>query len=314
MKWWGFAPWVAAVVGATYLTPFVAASYDDPVSALIPIGCALFVWAASASGLVIWVKRLRKREYADAACTVFLSIFFLGGGCLLLIPAMAHFSPATERADCLRNLRDLGIAMRVWNDERGRLPDAVTTADGHPPMSWRVQLLPHLGSPRLRDQYSDEQTWDADANLPVARTTLYEYSCPANRNTYDDSRRAYTAYAAVTGPDTCFPVGESLSLDEIPDGPAHTLLLVEACGQNIVWTEPRDVDVSQVPLGVNLPGTRPHSSAGLLSSAHYERISVNGGANALFANGHGKFISNDVDPDVLRALASAGAGDDVKDF
>lgn len=90
------------------------------------------------------------------------------------------------------------------------------------------------------------------------------------------------------------------------------LLLAEACGQNIVWTEPRDVDVSQVPLGVNLPGSQPLASHGLVSSRHTMLDAA--GANTLFADGHGEFISNDVDPDVLRALVTAGAGDEVEGF
>jgi prepilin-type processing-associated H-X9-DG protein len=175
-------------------------------------------------------------------------------------------------------------------------------------VSWRVQLLPFLNQQTLRGQYTDDEPWDAETNLPVARTQLDVYSCPASQYPRDDVQRAHAAIALVTGPGTCFPDGKGMALDDVTDGTNATILLGEACGQNIVWTEPRDADVSRVPPGINRPGQRPQTSHGLFSSSHP------GGANVFFADGRGQFLSERMDPAVLMKLTTPAAGDAVTDF
>ena len=72
---------------------------------------------------------------------------------------------------------------------------------------------------------------------------------------------------------------------------------------NVVWTEPRDFDVSREPIGVNLGGTGRTDSPGMLSSYHAY------GAHAVFADGSVRFIPETIDPQVLRALTTIASGD-----
>ena len=111
-----------------------------------------------------------------------------------------------------------------------------------------------------------------------------------------------------TGPRT---VGESSTgtmIQSMTDGTSNTLLVVEACGAQIVWTEPRDVDVAAQPTGINLKGAKPQQSAGWLSSYHSH------GTQVLMGDGSVKFLSQRTDPSVLKKLATKDGGEEVGDF
>jgi prepilin-type processing-associated H-X9-DG protein len=88
----------------------------------------------------------------------------------------------------------------------------------------------------------------------------------------------------------------------MPDGSSNTILLVEACGRNITWTEPRDVQFDDVAIGVNLPGERRGESAGVVSGYHW------GGAHVMMADGSVTFISADIDPGLLKGLLQVDDG------
>jgi len=92
-------------------------------------------------------------------------------------------------------------------------------------------------------------------------------------------------------------------LKDVTDGVSNTLAIVEACGLPVVWTEPRDVDLAEQRVGVNLPGDQPGRSRGVVSSYHPQ------GGHVAMADGSVRFMSADIDPGVLRALLSATGGE-----
>ena len=77
----------------------------------------------------------------------------------------------------------------------------------------------------------------------------------------------------------------------------------EAAGLRIIWTEPRDIDTAKQTLNVNAPGPTPEESTSVLSSYHSH------GAFALYADGSVDFVSESIDPAVLKAMTTAAAGD-----
>ena len=62
-----------------------------------------------------------------------------------------------------------------------------------------------------------------------------------------------TSYVAVTGPGTVFPGATSTRLEDITDGTANTLFVVEVSNVDIPWTAPRDLDVRSMSFRVNDP-------------------------------------------------------------
>ena len=130
---------------------------------------------------------------------------------------------------------------------------------------------------------------------------------PVRRIGKDDFGRYFTAYAVLTGPATIFPTQKAIRFAEITDGTSHTILIGECSGLNIVWTEPRDIDVLQQKIGINLPGDRPGFSSAILSSYH------SGGAYVALADGSVRFLSENIDPNILQALTTATGGENVAD-
>lgn len=293
--------WVVAVVLATGLSLWGAAESSHYRPFLI--GYMLFVWAVSGVGGLMTSVRLVRQGQGQAVGCVVGSMLALGLLIGLLLPSVPSAREAARRMQCSNNLKQLGLAFWNWEDTHGRFPDAVTAAEEQPPRSWRVVLLPFLEAGRLHEQYDVSRSWDDPANLPVAQTPLPTLLCPSDPHHHDEQRRYFTAYVVVTGPETIYPEGQAIGSDAIDDGRANTLLLAEACGQNIVWTRPEDVHVRQNPVAVNVAGNTPTHSPSILSSYH------SGGAHAALADGSVQFISESIDPQVLRALTTASGSD-----
>jgi hypothetical protein len=217
---------------------------------------------------------------------------------------MGSARPTVLRMRCKQNLTSIGRALSGLAAKDGRFPAATDQSLGRPPQSWRVTLLPQI-SGGIQSGYDASQPWDSVANLPTARTEIEVYSCPAVGYPRDEQNRWLSPFALVTGPGTIFPDGRSLRLKEITDGTSSTLLAVEAVGLCMVWSEPRDFDVSTDSIGVDLPGTAFGRSPGLLSSYHP------GCANALMADGSVIVIGKGIDPKVLKSLTTAAGHETI---
>jgi prepilin-type processing-associated H-X9-DG protein len=269
------------------------------------VGYMLFVWFVAAVGAVLTAVAAARQGRGPAFLYVVVTLLGLGLLIGLLLPAVPSAREAAKRMACSNNLKQIGLALHNWHDAEGRFPDAF--GDDNPPRSWRVTLLPYVEYQGLFDRYDSSQSWDSEANLPIARTEVMSYSCPSipREASLDEQQRVVTPYALLVGSDTVFPEGRGRSLDEITDGASNTLMVVEAAGRRLVWTEPRDVDTRRQTVAVNAPGNQPGRSEGILSSHHMQ------GANAALADGSVRFLSESSDANVLRALTTAAAGDEI---
>lgn len=231
----------------------------------------------------------------------------------LMTPTTSYPKDVAQANACSYHLKGVGIAIHGDAEAHdGLLMETVVRSHEKPPRTWRVELLPYLEQQPLRKQYEDNQTWDAPVNESIAQTPHHPYFCPNNVIRTDDRNRSYTAFLACTGSTAFFPTPTAgprrqRRFDDIRDGISHTAMLVEACGQNVVWTEPRDLDVDTVPLGVNLPGLRRGESAGLLSSHD-----PSGAAAVLTGDGAVRRLSADTEPEVLRAMLTIDGGESVR--
>lgn len=207
---------------------------------------------------------------------------------------------------CQRNLRHIHESMKEHEKQspERRLSEAV---EGRPRVSWRVAILPYLGSPyalELHQRYHQDAEWDDNVNWEVAQESLPDFRCwlALADPRADSGGRTYTSYAMITGSGTAADNGRVMPLrPEV--GANHSAVVIEACGRQIVWTEPRDVDISVESMNFNQPGKTADESLSIGSSKHWK------GVNVLMADGSVRCLPLNTDPKVLKALmTSDGAG------
>jgi len=231
------------------------------------------------------------RRTLEAACIAALAVF------LATLMMEEYTGLRRGRGNrCLSQMRNISLALQTNATEHdGQLPPAyIADADGRPMHSWRVLLLPYLGDDgrALYEQYNFDEPWNGPNNSKLADQIPEIYHCIDD----NDNPHGCTSYVAIVGPRTLWPGPEPRALDRVPDGAVNALLIVEVHKSGIHWMEPRDLHIGQMAMSVN-----PTAGQGI-SSPH------KGGANVMFADGHGTLLSDDIKPELLRQLIDIDDG------
>jgi hypothetical protein len=129
-------------------------------------------------------------------------------------------------------------AVHAYHDDYGCFPPPVLRDEsGRPMHSWRVLILPYLAEyiyddeARVRDdlaQYRFDEPWSSRYN-----TRLFQYS----------RLNSSVPYLAIVGNDTAWPPEGFLSLKDVEDGPSRTVMLLEVQESDVLFTEPRDLQL-----------------------------------------------------------------------
>ena len=231
---------------------------------------------------------------AVAACVV----MFFGIGLLiaLLLPAVQQAREAARRTQCKNNLKQIGLALHNYHDTFKLFPAAhLNDLEGEPKLSWRVSILPFLGEAGRYNAYHFDDAWDSPLNSGLLNPLPLVYGCPSHSTPGSTS----TAYATITGSNTALGDGKCVSIHQITDGTSNTLMVVEACGLNIPWMKPQDIDAATVT-GVGDPNGA--------SSKH------SGGTHVLMADGSVRFVSNNINPKVYQSLITRDGAEQISDF
>ena len=191
---------------------------------------------------------------------------------------------STVLADrCSGHLHDISIALHNYHEIYSCFPTAYYTNDaGEGLHSWRLRVLPFLEQNTIYDAYRFDEPWNSPHNIGLGPSRPKKlpdhpglgpplsYFCPLEPELYE---RELTSYAMIVGPGTAFPVGQERSIDDLPDGPANTIVVAEIDHDRMHWMEPRDLHVEHMSFCINDP-TQPS-----ISSQHPQ------GPAVLFADG-----------------------------
>lgn len=223
-------------------------------------------------------------------------------------PSLGHPHSVRDFSNCRNQFKQVMLALHNEQDDRGAFPPFVL-GDTKTPRSWRVELLPFLDNQPLRNVYDEAQSWEAAPNEAIARKLIEPLTCPGNYRPRDSLQRYYTAVSGVVGPNTFFAEdGQTRRFQDCTDGTSNTIAIVEACGANIVWTEPRDLRLQEIEIGVNRPGFTRGLSRGLISSCHPHKR----GGHVGLVDGTVRFVSEDVDPQLLREMLTINGGEPIQ--
>ena len=263
---------------------------------------ALFFELVSIVALFVISRRLKAQGQATSVVNVIASLFALGFLVLCLLPATPRAREAARRMQCSNNLKMIGLALSYDETQRGSFAPLNSVQDNGPPTSWRVEMLPYLEQKTLFDSYDLASPWDSEENTKLASTKVTAFVCPSNLQPTDADGRYFTAYARPFGANVKSAVAGKIDLSQV--GRSNSIAVVESCGQNIIWTEPRDALVEERTAGINLPGKTRGTSDGAISSYH------TGGAQVVMLDGAVRFLSQSVDRKVLQQMLNGVASNE----
>ncbi|MBN2474106.1 MAG: DUF1559 domain-containing protein [Pirellulales bacterium] len=237
-----------------------------------------------------------------------IAMLVLCGGAFFLVgfravavsppPVPLSAAPYLPTDECADRLRQIGAAMHAYHAANGHFPPShVADGDGKPQHSWRVLLLPFLGRQDLYDAYKFDEPWDSPANLAVARQMPEVYGCPEDPHAVDSQ----TSYAMLVGPGMISDGPTAHRIEDIHDGLPLTILIVEAAGSGIPWTEPRDLSAEEISFRVN-DGTDDG-----IRSYHPS------GAHVLLGDGTVLLRRPEQDPQQARSMSTIAGGELVNE-
>ncbi len=299
-------PWMATVwviVGTLSLCAFsdyflYAARTYEPYRYMMALPGLLLVLSASRA-LQIWWRSTDGAARVHEGIVIALVLIVLFNSTL---PGVTTTRWTAGRQMCRNNLKMIGLAMHNYHDRWSTLPAA---SFGQPRVSWRIALLPYLDQKKLAERYDTTQAWDSPSNSVLQKTLVRDYSCSSRPSQLDSEGRFLTAYIVPTLTGMIFDSTTGTRFSDIPDGTSNTFLAMEACGTEIIWTEPRDVDSSNAASAVNGPGPRKGQAGSMISSWH------SNGAHVAFADGSVRFINSDIHPGILHASLTKDGSENI---
>ena len=276
--------------------------------------------------------------------TILELVIVLAGVTLLsaiALPALARAREAARRVQCTSNLRQIGLALINYHDTHRMLPpgwfESGTVSSG---WGWAAWILPELGQQRLSEQVRYDLPLGAEENRTLRTESLSVLRCPTDhvpvtfsleRERHSESEYQASAaevdsvseplfdlagasYVGVFGtedPDTTegttgtgmFLADRSIRFSEVRDGLSQTLLVGERTARQLpatwVGVPPEGEEgPGRVTGFVDLPPNHPRADECEFSSRHPH------GTQFIAADGHHLFISDAIDRNVFRELAT----------
>jgi len=294
------------------------------------------------------LSRTRDRRSAFTLIELLVVISIIGMLLGILLPAVSAGREAARKSQCANNLRQVGIGILSFSSTHNQFPTGSTLIprNGRAGLSWHVFILPQIELGHVFDKI-DPQPNGMAKNLEAATLEIPVFLCPSTPSASSDLGNANYAGVTGAGrlADTTKDLEDMACGDYFTDGilypdsqvtPAHikdghsnTVMV----GERFYWTEDwtygaawkgrpdRQVCMNSTK-NVRWPinGSRdtfgyhpldPNQPEGakrmLLNDAVFESFH-SGGASFIYADGHLEFLTNDLDIDCYRDMATvAGA-------
>ncbi len=193
-----------------------------------------------------------------------------------------------QRERSMRILKQIGLAMHNYQDAHKSFPPPYTVdKKGKPLLSWRVLILPGIGQSALYQQFHLDEAWDSPHNRTLIAKMPTVYRSPLSKS--NDPGK--TNYVLPVGPGTVFGGKEAPKFSDIKDGVSNTIMAVEVDDEHaVIWSKPDDL---------------PYDPKDPLKGFR----GMKEGFVALFCDCSVHFLRLTIEPNSLRALFSAAAGD-----
>jgi hypothetical protein len=293
---------VAALAGFPYATSYALSWLFGKDYAVLR-----FVVLVISSVMVICLVRWGKRYFVARSLTL-----------LLLVGILPTFPSAGERSrqsSCAVNLRTLGITL--LNADRRIIslknppPHNDSLVDSGAEVSWRVKLLPYIELDHVYQQYEFKSPWDSQANWAIACRRVELFTCPSEPDMTNPNGGRFTSYVMLENTNKNLDNPNLIYDQDSKLLDTNRILLIESCGANVVWTEPRDADVDTLRWSLK-PANRkeekePWRSRNVGASSHAGVVQV------VYGDGSTRCLSKSIDEGVLRKVILGQASADELD-
>jgi prepilin-type N-terminal cleavage/methylation domain-containing protein/prepilin-type processing-associated H-X9-DG protein len=241
----------------------------------------------------------------------------------LLLPAIQSSRESARRAQCLSNLRQIGIGLSNYHDARRAFPPGCIDHSGKR-LAWSTYLLPYIEQSEVYDLYDPKSAYYAAANRQATSVILPVYLCPStvrltrarDGNTTGDVNgngqydpgdfMAMSDYGGMFGwaNSSVYANGVMIydvpvSLRQVTDGSAQTIVVAEDTGRGSImdgaWADGENIFDSGLPINA-LQNNE-------IWSDHP------GGALVLFCDGSARFLDEGTSLLVLGALCTRAGGE-----
>lgn len=192
------------------------------------------------------------------------------------------------------NLRQMGLALHNYHATHRVLPPGGTlTHDEKPYLSWQTMILPYIDQARVYNKLHHSYPWTHSRNRSIFKSKIPLYLNPAIDETVSADGFGLSHYV---GNQNVMFANSNLRFRYFNDGLPNTILAIET-GENFKpWGDPTNFADP-----VNLIGAGKKSS-------------FKGGNNVLMSDGAVRFVSENIDPAVLKALSTPYGGEVIDDF
>ena len=259
----------------------------------------------------------------------------------LLLPAVQQAREAARRSTCKNNLAQIGLALQNFEQQWERLPAGVVNPDGpirweeqgqH--ISWTVLLLPYLDQQPAYERFDQSKGVYDPANADVRNIQISVYGCPSSPHsgswgaeTPTGQKMASSSYAGCHHHEEApinvdqmgvFYLNSQTRYEEIRDGASNTIFVGEKVDTRITlgWVSGTRETLRNTS-EINGPprfeerdqqNPPPPLQVGGFGSFH------TGGAQFALGDGSVRFLSENIDPDVLKNLGNRADGNLISDY
>ncbi len=260
-----------------------------------------------------------RRAFTLVELLVVISIIGVLAG--LLLPAVQMAREAARRAQCLNNLKNIGLAIHNFESARRTLPAGSEARNGTE-HAWSTQTLPFLEQSNVYQRLDLKAVWNAPSNLQVALTNISIYRCPSATKDFPGKQdyggiqgsaltqlpfgmAAHQAFGCGSLIVTSTAQAQSIRISDVVDGLSTTICVGESVDRDSLhsgrWACGRNCFSQNAPK-INRGGL------GDLLSHHPQ------GVNVLFADGHTQLLSESMDSLVLGALCTRNGREVIEDI
>jgi hypothetical protein len=159
-------------------------------------------------------------------------------GAAALVPAVGKIREGAGNLQSQNNLKQIGLAIHIYHDTNGVMPQDIVDKNGKPILSWRVAILPYIEQDNLYKQFKLDEPWDSENNKVPSQAMIKVFLSPEAKLPAKPEF-GLTSYRGIAGPGAAFEPGKKIKLTDFTDGTSNTVIVIET-DELVPWAKPGD--------------------------------------------------------------------------